>query len=94
MSDTIGYFVEHQWTRRERFMFWLWPKNYKALPKAPRSHKDVLTVRTVCVLGFIDRLRILVSGRLFVESRTVCENEVGQMATAVTMFVLKPGAME
>jgi hypothetical protein len=90
MSEINCFAVERPWGRKERFIFWLFPKDYKALPKAPATHKDVLTVRTICVFGFIDRLRILISGRTFVETRTVCENEVGNNATAVSMFVLSP----
>jgi len=90
MSDVNCQAVERPWGRKERLAFWLFPKDYKALPQAPFTHKDVLTTRIICHFGIIDRLRILVSGRTFVEARTVCENEVGDCKTASTVFVLSP----
>jgi len=90
MSEVNTFAVERPWGRKERLRFWLFPKNYKALPEAPFTHKDVMTTRTICVFGFVDRLRILVSGRTFVETRTVCENEVGDCKTNGSVFVLSP----
>jgi hypothetical protein len=51
------------------------------VPELPSKWVDVLTVVSRCEVGFWDRVRILVTGRLEVESRVGCENLVGQTKT-------------
>ncbi len=77
-----GYFVDTQWTWRERLRFKLFPDRYCPLPEASAVHKDCVVIRTVVVLSALDRLRVLWSGRVTVETKTVTENIVGATTTA------------
>lgn len=81
MNDQ-AFYVDTPWTWRERLRFKLFPSRHCDLPEAPATHKDCLVVRTVVVLGTLDRLRVLWSGRLTVETKTVTENIVGATTTA------------
>ena len=84
--DGQGFYVDTPWTWRERLRFKLFPGRYCDLPEAPATHQDCLTIRTVVVLGWLDRLRLLFSGRLTVETKTVTENMVGQHKTSSVAF--------
>lgn len=77
-----AYVVEYQGTWRERLRFKLFPSRYCPLPEAPASHLDCVVIRTTVVMGWMDRLRVLLSGRLTVETKTVTEHVVGATTTA------------
>ena len=77
-----NFYAETPWTWRERLRFRLFPSRYCELPVAPATYADVVVVKTVVVLSFTDRLRTLLSGRVTVETRTVCENVVGATITS------------
>jgi hypothetical protein len=85
-----SYAVETPWTWRERLRFKLFPTQHCDLPKAPAVYKDVVVVRTVVSLSALDRLRVLLSGRLTVETRTVTEHLVGGSLTASVAYPSLP----
>jgi hypothetical protein len=79
-EKAVGYFViPPPPTWRERLLNRLWPEPAIANPRM--EHKDVFVCRTQCSFSWADRLRILLTGRLMVETRTVTENEIGQHLT-------------
>jgi len=84
------YTVESPWTWKEKLRAKLFPLNHCELPEAPATHKDVLVVETFVTLGWMDRFRVLISGRLRVDTRTVTENTVGDCKTASVAYPLEP----
>lgn len=69
------------WTWREKIWAKLFPFTVCDLPEAPASFKDVLTVKTRSQLSFLDRLRVLATGKVETESRVVTENVIGSTRT-------------
>ena len=81
-----AYFVDTPWTWRERLRFKLFPSRHCSLPDAPATHLDCVVIKTIVVLGWLDRLRVLASGRMTVETKTVTEHIVGAAATASVAY--------
>lgn len=84
--DEQGYFVDTPWTWRERLRFRLFPNRHCDLPEAPATYQDCLVVTTVVRLSAIDRVRVLASGKLTVQTRTVTENIVGNAITSSVAY--------
>ena len=87
-----NYFVDTPWTWRERLRFRLFPSRHCELPEAPAHYADCVVVTTTAVLSWADRLRVLISGRLTVQTRTVTENVVGDCRTSSVAFPSLPPA--
>lgn len=81
-----AYFAEGRWSWRDRLRFKLFPSQPCSLPRAPAAWKDVVVVTTVVGLSLPDRLRVLVSGMLKVQTRTVTEHIVGQSMTSSVAY--------
>jgi hypothetical protein len=81
-----AYFVDRPWTWRDRLRARAFPVHLCPLPQPLNPEGDVLTVRTLCVLPWLERLRVLASGRLIVETRTVTEHKVGNTDTATVAY--------
>lgn len=75
----------HPW--RSWFCRTFFPSKHCFAPEAPSEFKDCVTVHSITKLGFIDRLRCLVTGVVIVTTRTVTENEVGRTVTASTCHI-------
>lgn len=88
--------VDFQPTWRDRLRWKLFPRTHCELPEVPpgTTTKDCITIHTKCGLSIADRIRVLVSGRLEVTTRTVTQNEVGQSITSSACFPLGPKWME
>ena len=86
----IGYPI----TWKDRLRWKLFPANHVDLPIAPVKYKDCFNCRVTAELSFLDRVRILFSGRLVVETKTVTENEIGGHLTSSTIFPLAPKFLE
>lgn len=81
-------------TLKDRIRWRLYPANHCELPEAPPKWKDVLVCHLTCHLSMVDRLRILVSGKLAAEIRTVTENEIGAHITKSVVYALPPKALD
>lgn len=81
-----AFYVDTPWGWRDRLRFKLFPSRHCQLPEAPAQFRDCLVVRTVVSLPLIDRLRVLASGRLTVETKTVTEYVVGGTATSSVAY--------
>lgn len=81
-----NYFGESPWTWKERLRFKLFPSRYCSVPEAPATYADCVVVKTIATLGVLDRLRVLISGRLVVETKTVTEHIVGACITASVAY--------
>ena len=87
MSENgVGYFVDTPWTWREKLRYRLMPSHPCPLPSAPAHYADCVVVTTVVGLSILDRLRVLLTGHLKVQTRTVTENIVGQSVTSSVAY--------
>ncbi len=82
--------LSRPWTWKDKLRCKLWPPQHCELPEAPATHKDVLVCRVTSELSMLDRLRVLVTGRIRVESRTVTENVIGDHKTKSVFAALPP----
>lgn len=84
---TENFAYEAPWTWRDRLRFRLFPTRVCPLPMPERfTASDCVISRTAVGLDWIDRVRVLVSGRLMVETRTATEHEVGQTESLSTGY--------
>lgn len=74
-TDTVAF--ERTLTWRERLICRIFPVRWCELPEAPAEFKDVLEVQVGVGLDIKDRLRLLLTGKLKVRVRIVCEEKVG-----------------
>lgn len=88
-KNTCGR-IDTSFTWKHRLRLKLFPPNYPDCPRAPENYKDVLHQNSVVELSFLDRIRILISGRIAIKSQTVTENLIGKCTGKVTVFVLPP----
>lgn len=77
-------------TWKDNLRWKLFPSRHCDLPEAPATYKDVLMCRTWVTLGWIDRLRMVLTGHLLVETRSVTEHKVGNSITRSACYVLPP----
>ncbi len=91
---SVNGYASRPVTLKDRIRWRLYPANHCDLPEAPPKYKDVLVCRTGVQLSMLDRLRILVSGKLMVETRTVTENEIGAHITGSVAYPLPPKALD
>ena len=73
--------IAHDRTWRCRLRAKLFPFTICELPEAPPSFQDVLISISRSQLSFMDRLRVLFTGKVEVETRTVTENMIGSHRT-------------
>jgi hypothetical protein len=84
MDESLAYGHEapdeRPWSRR----MWgrLFPVKHCFLPDAPPEYADCVVTTTICTFGFWDRIRILFSGVLVVQTKTVTQCVVGKTITA------------
>jgi hypothetical protein len=81
-----GYYVETPWTWRERLKFRLFPHRYCEVPSAPATYQDCVVTKVIATLPWRDRLRVLVSGTMIIETKTVTEHTVGGTVTASVAY--------
>lgn len=86
MNEEQAYFVDSPWTWRERLRFKLFPSEPCPLPDAPAAWADCVVITTIVHLSVRDRLMLLVSGRIKVETRTVTEHIVGGTKTSSVSY--------
>lgn len=89
-----AYILERPVTWRDKLRHKLFPADHLEVPVAPITHKDVLVVRVTCELSMLDRIRLLFSGKLMVETKTVTENIIGHHVTSSLAYPLPIKALE
>lgn len=92
--EPMAMYQAYRPTWRDHLRRRLFPYRHCELPDAPAQYVDCMTIRTVVVLRFIDRLRILLSGKLEVTTRTVTENKIGEHITASECYPMPPRLLE
>lgn len=68
----------------------MWPSQYHNVPDLPTWAKDAIYCETVVDLSFADRIRVLLSGRLCVRSRTLTETRPGRVQSSSLGYPLPP----
>lgn len=91
---SVNCYASRPVTLKDRIRWRLYPANHCDLPEAPPKYKDVLVCHLTCHISMVDRLRILVSGKLAAEIRTVTENEIGGHITKSVVYALPPKALD
>lgn len=81
-----NFYVDTPWTWRERLRFWAFPTQHCELPSVPAHYQDCVVVKTVVLLPFTGRIRVLFSGKLTVETKTVTEYCVGGTMTSSVAY--------
>lgn len=80
--------------RRRTWRGWLryrlFGQRHCHLPPAPGHWKDSMFTEVYTYLGFLDRLRILISGRVKTTVKTITENEIGGHNTTGELNVMPP----
>lgn len=89
-GELLCFSSSRPWTWRDKLRCKLFPAQHCDLPEAPASFQDVLVCRVTSELSMLDRLRVLITGRIRVESRTVTENMMGSHRTKSIFSTLPP----
>jgi hypothetical protein len=88
MAADLGcYFAPDPRTRFQKIRDRLFPEKYCSAPDAPSEFKDCILGQAVTKLSWADRLRVLITGVVVTNWRTVTENEVGRTVTNAVCFV-------
>lgn len=77
-----------QW--QERLGWKLFPQKHVDFPALKGTQRDGIVCRTVTHFSIIDRIRILVSGKVEVTTKTSTENELGENKTCGEAVVMPP----
>ena len=80
-------------TLREKIGRKLFPPGWHNYPEPDFPVKDCLVCDTVTDFSFVDRVRILFSGRVYTRTRTDTENEIGKHVTAATVIIRPPACL-
>jgi len=64
------------------------------VPDAPGDYADCIHHEVEVHLSWLDWLRVMFSGRLVVESRIVCEHQVGKTVASSVSYPLPPKIIE
>jgi len=81
-------------TLLERLWRRLFPARYREIPEDLEGFAPSYMITEVRIhLGWVDRLRILVSGNLRVETTTKTDVIITKMASQSTVTVLAPGSL-
>lgn len=81
----------HEPTWRERLGYRLFPtRRPPDVEEKDGWAPGALSTRTVCVIGRLDRLRLLISGQLVVDTRTQTDVIVNRARTVSACYVLPP----
>lgn len=89
----MNYALAYKPTLMDRIRWKLFPMDRCESPDIPAA-RDCVIVRTNYRLSLLGRLRVLVSGRIEVETKTTTENVVGACESASCLNVRAPRFME
>jgi hypothetical protein len=90
LAATAGYAFDRPWTWKDKLRVKLFPPQHCDVPEAPAHFEDALVCRVVAELSFVERLRVLASGRLQVETKTITEHTIGGHKTQSAFCTLPP----
>lgn len=94
-QETVGYCLPDQSTRFHEFMRRLFPQAHAEIPPEIESFLnadgEVINFSCSTTLGIVDRLRLIFSGKIRIDSKIVCEKKVGWTKSVAVFYVLPPG---
>ncbi len=73
--------LQRRWTWREKLRAKLFPFVICHVPEAPPSFQDVIVSKSRSNLSFTDRLRVLITGKVEVETRIMTDVVIGSHRT-------------
>lgn len=76
MNVENGY-MEYRPTRWGRLVRWLFPRRHIEFADPPEGFKGGLYVTTWACLDWRDRIRVVLTGKLRIDSRVWCQHEPG-----------------
>lgn len=88
--DPQNYGMRYVPRRLEKLGWRLFPHRHCEAPELPGPCRDCSITRVTVCLSFIDRIRLLLTGRLLVEVKTSTEHEIGESATTSAAYVDAP----
>lgn len=88
----MNYAVAYKPTFLDRLRWKLFPSDRCEIPDIPAS--DCVIVRSNFRLSLLDRLRVVISGRIEVETKTATEHVVGNCASNALLNVQAPAFMD
>ena len=74
-------------TRLQKFRDKLFPSKHCFAPEAPGEYQDCIHGQAITRLSFVDRLRVLFTGVVVTQWRTVTEHKVGKAVSAATCHI-------
>lgn len=74
--------LDRPWGWRERWKAKFFPFIPCELPEAPASFQDVIITKSKSVLSWKDLMRVIITRKIEVETRIVCENPIGNHKSA------------
>lgn len=80
--------------RWRRILTKLWPGVHQPVGDLPAWAQDAIYVENRVALSFVDRLRVLLSGRVRVRSQTLTENKPGRVESTSVAHPLPPAWIE
>lgn len=91
-NQTEAFVSSRPWTWKDKLRTRLFPSKYCEAPDSIRSgeYMDVLVCKVTARLSMIDRLRVLISGRFVVESKTITQNIIGATLSHSEFYALPP----
>ncbi len=86
----------HEFTALERLCQKMFPAIHLDAPLPPEGHtaRDCIVIRIEIRFSFMHRLKLLLTGRFMVETKTATENIIGGHVTASTGYPMPPKFME
>lgn len=93
LGEPAGYACVYvpQW--QEKLGWKLFPNSYTEMPGIPKM-KDCLVCYVTVHLSWLDRLRMLISGKLEVTAKTTTENVIGENFTNTGVSVRPPAWLD
>lgn len=89
---TEGYYAIQKLSRWQRLIRKLFPVQYlMPLDEPPPDMMGETQTFFVMFVDWRDRLRLLVSGRIWVEVRSATERDPGQVTSRSVFYVMAPG---
>ena len=85
------YVAANNLSRVQRFLIWLFPARYLAIPEDTEGFApSYMVTQVITHLDWKDRLRVLVSGVVHCETRTKTDVIVNKMVSESIVYVMPP----
>lgn len=86
-AETGCYYAPDPRTRLQKLRDKLFPAKHCFAPEVPGEFEDCIHGQATTRLSFVDRLRVLVTGVVITQWRTVTEHKVGRAVSAAECWI-------